>query len=358
MTDCLGQRALVVLALELLSLPARSQQGPAANPRNRFELYYEPVAGCPSYQDARVAITRRAPSAATAPRIGLGFEFQPSEGGRDGRLVIREAGRRPRERQIHAKNCAELIDAMALIAAIALERSPRAQADPAPGEAVASYPTVSGRQSATQTRAVTPAAPPAPGAATGQAPRRSEPAATHKPGSLHPGLGVGVRYNSAVAPNGILAEAGFAELGWGHTGIVGLDLRGELSYGRSPTTSTEQGDARFTWTSGRLLVCPISASPAELLELGLCATGELGTVAVSVSGTATGPRPARVVWSSLGGSVRAALVWDPLRLEGEGGIEVPLLRDSFYFAPKTPQTEVHRIPAVGLGAGASLGVRF
>jgi hypothetical protein len=150
----------------------------------------------------------------------------------------------------------------------------------------------------------------------------------------------------------------FAEVRWGAWGGVRAVQRLELLYGKSAVTSTAEGDAQFVWTAGRGSACATGELPATSLRLGLCGLGEFGQLRANVSRAATQPKPARVWWSALGGALRIAFVFDPLMLEAEGGLLAPLLRDSFYFAPRTPDTEVHQVPSVGWTAGLALGAQF
>ena len=165
------------------------------------------------------------------------FEFRVSKTGRDGRLVIRGPRGQRRERTVRAGSCSELVDAMALIATVALERtktSPPAD-QLAPTSNVAAYPTPPSTtaQATDATAQQVPAqaqlptgAPPA-AASSGPSPgdlpdQVGIGAAAVAPGSGERrfGVGVGVRWNSAVAPEPVVAESVFAEVRWGRWGGV------------------------------------------------------------------------------------------------------------------------------------------
>lgn len=113
--------------------------------------------------------------------------------------------------------------------------------------------------------------------------------------------------------------------------------------------------SRFRWTDGRFEGCPIRLAPDRTLGIWPCAIVDIGAIEASgwarnASGSSVRP------WFATGflGRIKWQIL-DPLVLEIEGGLTLPLIRDTFYVAPAT---EVHRTPIAGGFFGAGVGVHF
>lgn len=244
-------------------------------------------------------------------------------------------------RVVKGGTCEEVVSGLALVAALAIEAH-FVDEDPAQLEAApaASAP----RQIAAEPRA-SPVSPEEPSAArVGVATER-----------VRWGGGGVVRGDSVTAPGVALGAGFYAEMVWR------LPFQSIRLSARRTTASASVGDrtATFTRLGGHLSVCPWAFAPAKRVELATCAGVELGTLrtAGETSSALPSPRSETLLWASADASIEGRVeVLRNVVLEVGAEAVFPLVRREFIF--ERPDDTLFRIPAVGFGAGASLGVRF
>jgi hypothetical protein len=218
----------------------------------------------------------------------------------------------PTHREVQADDCAEVVRALALILAMAID--PDAGASPhAPESAAPIEPTR-------------------------KAPRRAAPTASSQEVWWAAGASVGV--TGGVAPSPALSESVILELGHGHEPgwAAHARLAGVHAHG---SATAHAGAADFDLLGLRVASCPYRISVG--LVLSGCASFDWGRL--QGRGTRTSAaQSSSAKWLAPGGFVDAelrALPW--LRLQLELGALFPLARDRFYFGP---DETVHRIPSV------------
>lgn len=88
-----------------------------------------------------------------------------------------------------------------------------------------------------------------------------------------------------------------------------------------------------------------------------CASFEAGRLQAKGAGTADNKKTVRLPWTAAGLSGLADLeLGGRLWMGTELGAELPLLRDTFYFAPDPGQAGAGRIQPIGVSASFHLGV--
>ena len=174
------------------------------------------------------------------------------------------------------------------------------------------------------------------------------------------------RFSAGVHPTFVFALSPDATPGWAVYGEAARDEPDILvpsfrvwatraSTEVETTIGEETALASFRWTALRVDGCGIRLGEADLSVTG-CLTLEGG--ALEGYGTVAEIRP----WFSVG--VLGRLQWvilETLQLEAQGGLNLPLVRDTFYFeSPLGPDNQViiHDTPPVGGLVGAGVGIRF
>jgi hypothetical protein len=115
----------------------------------------------------------------------------------------------------------------------------------------------------------------------------------------------------------------------------------------------EASGADFTWTAGSLDVCPLALA-AHPFRAWACARGEAGVLAAT--GDKSPPRAVTRPWVSAAALARVRwVIVGALFIEVEGGGYTPIVRDRFFVEP---DETVHRSPAFSAMGAASLGASF
>ena len=302
-------------------------------------LDYSAPASCPDAQAFRQQVlgrTKRVSFAEPAATGPLAWSIKIAETSGGSRGTLRVSGEVPSklERSVKAASCEQVVDALALVAALSVDpdasltprEKPRPPAPPPPA-----------------------APPPAPAPGPPNTAQRA-PADTHATKLL---VGLTLTGRSGIAPR----------LAWAPRPFVGVSFRSPSGYTWGlllsamqvrGSASVDVGRADFTWTLGRLEVFPVRASfgnwclePALFFE-----AGQLRARGVAVTAAQELRRP---LFSAGALSRLSLLAFDRLLLEVEGGPIVPLLRDRFYLFENTT---VFRVPAVTGYIGAGVGVQF
>ena len=286
---------------------------------------------------------------------GSGATSSTSEGF-TGRLLMEETTSWSSAREVRGATCGEVVEALGLIAALALD--PKASVAPRPPAAPSS---------SSSTPAPTTSGPVPPEKAS--PPQRVEPSVAPVVSSeqpLQPGgaparasqthVNVGGQLEGAAFAGAVFGGRLFGELEWGAptrtlAPAVRLAIGRTLEIDRQPVV----GAATLRWTQASLEGCPIRLGIVNGLALRPCAGvsgGVLEAEATGVSANRSRTRP----WVSI--AAQARLVWSLvswLALEAEGGAVAPLIRETFFFAPTVT---VYEAPVVALFFRAGVTVRF
>jgi hypothetical protein len=299
---------------------ACSQRARAEQNEAPVRIEYLAPAGCPTEEEFLVRVRARAPRvrrASEGDRVRtFVISIAGAHGERSGHLVVRDVDGKTADRDMVGNTCEEVVDALALITALAVERSALTSS---PASAPLSPPPFEERPS-----------------------KRSG-------GRWHAALTVSAGMVSGVVPNpvldvALLLEVDVLKLGFlspaVRAGFEGVDFHSQV--------------AHFGWRAGVVEGCPTQWSYATL-NLQPCVRVEAGIL----EGTGVNVTPARDAiraWLAAGMVARAQWFFSvPLFVDVEAGLRFPLVRTRYFVQP---DTTVHEPPSVGLILSAGLGVRF
>ncbi len=256
-------------------------------------------------------------------------------------------------REIEAPNCDELVEGLALIAALVLAEASRAGDEAAAGEGSSPGDSPGAAQRDQNV------APPAPGPASARAAEGAG-GGTSGPG----GASAWARPTSWFAGvHGIAVVGVFPEPGYGAGASLALRWLSapgepELRLGARRTLRSghrvSAAQADFSLTTARLSLCPLSGSPLPSASLGLCGDVEAGFIEASGSDIDL-PQSERRAFVGVGGSAHARwMVLGRLGIELELGAVAPLRRDEYAFDDEA----FHEVAAVTAAAALGLVVRL
>ena len=306
-------RTFVTSAIAAASLClARAASGEP--PQEPLRLQYHAFAGCDDEQQFVAALRSRAPRArlATAGETARIFDVEIAESktGARAKLTIRESSGRATVREIEAKDCREAVDALALIAALAVDPDAgvagRASV-PAPGD---------GLRSLVEAPVSTPSD--AVGDAATSVVWRWSVAGAARAG-LAPGLLFGGRLG---------VELGVRGRDW-----LAPSLRVFGEYLPEARFAVEGGVAGFAHAGGGLEICPIRVLAGGALLARPCGLVELGVL--QAEGFEV-PNPRSAQRFRLAAGLLVRLEWrvaPPMAFELDLGCTFPIRRDRFRFDP-------------------------
>jgi hypothetical protein len=325
-------RALGVIALAGVAGGALAQPPPPS-------VTYDAPASCPSEANfmrrflARLGASR----AAQQGRRTLDVHIAQGDGQYVGRLSLLESGGRSTAKTLSGRNCDELVEAMSLVAALALGAD---DVDVAGGErADASAPAASGPADPDQAKP--PAAPP----------RENVPPRATLDGRKS--QAENVRASRFTVELGGLAAAGPAPtvlfggtLGvrWGLSGAgpwapaFGLGVIA----GAAPAVLTAGGRASFAWYAARLDACFVRLTIGVVFVGRGCVLGDIGVMNARGSDAIDAQSSSRG-WLSVGVGSRLELPLSPrFGLLVLASVEAPLRRDRYAFGA----SDFYEVPAV------------
>jgi hypothetical protein len=263
--------------------------------------------------------------ARAATRLGVRITAQ-SDGVFAGAIDVTDEGGTT-TRVVEGASCAEVAEALSLIAALGLEPN--------------------------GVRDRTPASAPLSPLAGGTRDRAGRIAALMRYEALALGL-----FHGAAGPGGALG----AGVAFGLESLRGWRPAFRLGayWGASARVAFAGGDAtaRFTLIGAQGVFCLVRFPSAGLWGFRPCVELELGRL----SGTSAGPAVLGAgtrsgLWASAGLALRADVdVWGPLRASIAASAIIPFTRHDFTFTPDA--TRAFRVPAFGWRAAALLGVTF
>ncbi len=262
-------------------------------------------------------------------------------------------------RTVTGASCLEVVDALALVAALS--------ADPEATTVASALPPTepSGSAPAAPETSTSPPAPPTTVVSASPSIAAPPPAPGPAPGPRSPEIvrrdrvsfGLGVDALSLDARGARLAPVTFVDWARPSASVLSPAVRLSLARTESDPLVTGSGTAELAWTWARLDACPLQLPRPPVMipsiEVRACAIVAAGAVAARVSGI-DNPTPRTRAWVSPGALLRLATFrLAPIALEAQVGALVPIVRQDFYFDPATP---VHRLPAIVGFAGIAAGV--
>jgi hypothetical protein len=331
----------IVVALALLTSLARSA-GAEESP-TRIRVSYQAPPECPAqsaFTSQLVARTNRVrPDEAAGRQASV--TIARAEAGFAGRLELSDDEGRSSTRDVAGDTCEEVVAALALVTALALD--PEASTAPLPSTGV---------MPATEPETAPPApapASPSPAPAPAVLPLLPPSAPSPSPPTWHFAFGGDAAVRTGVTPHDVLTLAAFVELE-----LAGSAFRASFERSERDTLDVDAATAAFRWTGGAIEACELQLSGSGF-SASPCLRAEAGVLVGQGEGIVPA-REERRAWVAVGATVRAEwLFLDPAFLDLGLGVTFPLIRDRFFFQP---DTTVYRPPAAGLVARAGLGVRF
>ncbi|MGA7121551.1 MAG: hypothetical protein WBY94_15710 [Polyangiaceae bacterium] len=270
-----------------------------------------------------------------------------------GSVAIMRAGRPDGTRALQGDSCAEVADAIALVVALAVDPGDRSSEDdlaPNPSLAVPS----STRSTSRLPPPVAQEAPPA-FAIARRDDRITSGAALAGSGRQAVYAGADFVVVAGASPNALVTGSPY--VGWRANRSTWFDPSLRLAFLRAGTGAIDVsagGTATFILTAAQLDACPMAWSRAAM-HATACARLEAGALEAAGGNIAGAERNLRP-WMAVGPMARAE--WSlapPFFFDAEAGALFRVIQDNFEFRPNI---QVYRVPAVGLGAGAGLGVDF
>jgi hypothetical protein len=258
--------------------------------------------------------------------------------GRQGRLVIRSVDGHELTREVPGQSCIEIVDGMALVAAVTM--------DPDLARAEARTP-----ETAPQPCGV---------ASTKTSDSRPAPCARVVPRPIQAahfrvGAGVGIGLSQGLAPDPAIGAGVFVEVSRSHPTAWAPAVRVSLHRFESPLVDTPIGQAELTLTGGRISGCPVRLPARSAWGLRPCLSLEAGRLEGVGLGVISARRETGL-WIAAAPIARLELnLLRMLWIEAEGGPLFPIIRHRFVFKP---DTTVHEVPALGWNVGLSLGTRL
>jgi len=381
-----GRVNVAILALVAWPLLLESSAAIAEEATEPIRLTYQASDGCPDEDGFVARVLARTGRVRPAWRGEAARSFLVTARAgppASGQVTIRQEDGRESSRVLQGETCTDVVDAMALVAALAVD--PRARVSPMTAGAAVPAP------SAASSAASAPGPTPAPTAAPSAAASAPTPAPQSLPGAQEvappprgpavsreaeagPARGSSPEPRSVDAPSGrsvfvggdfavatgvttgaLLAGSPF--IGWRADRRTWLDPSVRVAFLRATSGTIDVVDgasANFTWTVGRVDGCPV-ASPGWPVRATACARIEAGTIEGRGFGIARATDKL-LPWLAAGLLLRLewALPWRVF-VDAEAGGLVRVVATEFVFKP---DIVVDQVPVVGVSAGVGLGFDF
>ena len=328
-------RAVSLVAMAMIG-HAWASRADAQPPTNaRIELSYEVPTGCPSRSEflelvrARDPVSRRAGDGEAERHMGVLVRNAPP--GYTGRLTSYDRDHALLVREVTAATCSEVTDALAFIAAVAM--------DTAAGSTTLEAPA------APMLHPEEPAPEPTPTSNT----------AISQPTNYAGAVGAHTEIVSAMAPGPVIGFPMFLDVAIRRESTFAPSFRFAFVPTLTVTRTNDVGSAHFRWMMGRLEICPLQLVLSRSMRALPCSRVDAGLV--SAAGELVGESNALSrPWAAVGATVRFGWTFAaPLTLELEAGAVVPLTRDKFFFQPNT---EIYRFRSAGALGSLGLALRF
>jgi len=361
---------IATAAMVLAGVDAGAEVPPDDAGAEPIAVRVDAAPGCPGERDffdqihARTRRVRRAAAGERARTIRVSIE----SGARSvGRLELDDGSGATASRVVSAASCAQVVEALAFVAALWIDpaaRRPEAQAGDAARDDAEAAPVnagdaadVDGSAPAASEAAIVAAAE---DAGTPAAPRAERPvSATPSPRPFRFGAGAGFDAEGLAAPGPLFGLRVFVDVAAERDALIAPAARLSFARHASDDLTVPGASARFTWWVARLDGCPIAFRVSDVVALRPCATLEAG--ALHAEGIdALAPQSRTRPWLAPGALARvewSAAAW--LVLGGEAGVIAPLLRENFVFLPDSrPGGAVYTPPVVAAHAAIAAEVPF
>ena len=302
------------------------------------ELRYAAPSVCPTEEQFTWQVTSRvaevrAPRDDEIPRVfAARIELTPE--GAIGRLTITEPSGEESSRLVESENCEDLVEALALVVALAIDphaslQSPKPPPEPPPEPLPEPEP------------------PPPPPAPPPQPP--AEPVEWQAEVLVHAILAAG------LAPGPLPGARIGAGFGTTSPGWLLPSVRVSVALTTERTFVEEAGSASFRWTALSLEACPLQVPLLpRVVSVRPCAVGEWGWVQAT-GAEIVDSRSVSARWLAAGGL--ASLGVSPgrlLRFEARASAISPITRDRFFLGTEL----AHRHPPFAWRTEIGFGVRF
>ena len=367
-----GRWALAGLLCALLSGLAVEAVG-QPTPREPIRLAYRSEGLCPSGEQffsdvrARTEKIRPATSSEVARTLKIEVEEGPSES-RGSLSIAGTDGTTSSTRTVRAKTCRDVVTALALVAALAID--PEARTSPlsplmvsdagqppvppsndagAPAPAILTSPEDGGAPASREPIAL----PPRSSGATDAGPSVETPREASRPSQTRFSVGVGAEGSSVLGVRPALSVT--LGLDWVRDSMVSPAFLLRLTRSFQGTSVQTGGSANVTFSAAAIEPCPFAFRLGEAFALLPCARLAFGFLEAEGSGVTT-PSSALRGWGDVGAHLRASFrLGGPVFLDAHGGARFPLFRDRFFV---DQSTTLYEAPAA-LGAfGGDLRFAF
>jgi hypothetical protein len=355
------------LVLGASSVTAQSEGNEA------IRLTFAAPPACPDEQAFTAELRARTSRARLAwpgePARTFRVTITRNQGATLGNLTIEETGGSSAVREVTGKTCPEVVSALALVMALAID--PHAlttihppAAETGPKDMAASAP---------------PSLPWWVGLPSDLGPPRlrlldvdPEHALAAPPlpvwiGPPHPELhgfrataGTMIIGHGAIGPDLEPGAQAFIDIGRRETDLLEPSFRFSVISVAAGTFASGAGTASLHYEALQVDGCPIQVALETFVRFYPCATFEVGSLQGQGNGSISHENVTRP-WAAAGLIGRSSWrIVDHLYLELQGGLNFPFVRDTFLLggATKADSTLVYAVPTVGGTVGAGLGVRF
>lgn len=279
-------------------------------------------------------------------------ESPPARGPRvRGTLTLAGDGKSA-SREVLGQSCAEVVSALALVAALAIDPhastkpAPELAPDPAPPPPDPPPPDPAPLPVAPTPE---PAPPPAPAPVP---PRDTRVVPLPAPPASRLLLSAAARGGVATSPlpNAAPEIGGFVEAAWVRPSIVSPSARLDVygTFGQTVTSSVSGVSASIGWTGARLSVCPLRTLRGAI-AIAYCGVLDAGVLTAHADGLVDAQKDSRVV-IGLGGSASARWTFaQRLFLGADLGLHALLERPRFHAAGagSTPALTLYELPSMG-----------
>lgn len=280
---------------------------------------YRVVAGCPNQQSFDEKLRTRLEGVAVASGFSTEVRVEQKNAAFSGSVRVQHLST-VRVRTLSATSCADLVDALALSAALAIEEL--------------------------ESEASTPAAPNA-----AEPPAEKPIEAPHARSTPRIGGGLSLPFRSTAGPEGAL---GFGALAIVEARGAGFAPGAQLHvYYHAATAHGATGSAKLTTLGAAVDACPWRFSTNW--SFGPCLSFEIASLRAEAQGVALPKNPARLSLVVAAGGRGRVHVSPAFALEGELFALVPLVRHRFVF---DTGESVFQLPAVGARTGLSAVILF
>lgn len=332
-----GAGALVMIVARL----AAAENAPSGRSgTDKVRLAYRAPPDCPSESAFASSVRERLPGGweAAPGELAIVFDVDVSTRGERFSATIRfsNAEGEPFQREVEGASCIDVVNGMALVAALAIRSRVGDVEEPPPPP-----PPPAPRPSEPAPPASTPSAPP------------PEPTKARSVFFRAGALGM---LTTGVGPG--LAFGGGAFFG---AELSGARLELVLAAVASGRVSAESIPSEFRLLVARLDGCPLALGLGNHLAVEPCALFELGSLRAETFESqprVTKPDSGSATWLAPGALVRAVARFQPLVLELEGFARFPLFHEQFYVDAGGARDTVFEVPTVAWGAALGLGLRF